>query len=60
MRHVLMSCWFIAAGLFFASIILERFLAAKYIRIIQFIVILLLIMLIGVSIVYIRRIYEYG
>jgi len=57
MIQVLMSCWLIAAGLFFASIILERFLAAKYIRIIQFIVILLLIMLIGVSIIYLLTVY---
>lgn len=57
MIQVLMSCWLIAAGLFIASIILERFLAAKYIHIMQFIVILLLIMLIGVSIIYLLTVY---
>ncbi len=57
MMQVLMNCWLIVAGLFIASIILERFLAVKYIRIIQFIVFLLLIMLFGVSIIYMLTVY---
>ena len=57
MMQVLMNCWLIVAGLFIASIILERFLAVKYIRIIQFIVFLLLLILFGVSIIYMLTVY---
>ena len=57
MMQVLMNCWLIVAGLFISSLILERFLAENYIRIIQFIVFLLLIMLFGVSIIYMLTAY---
>lgn len=57
MMQVLMNCWLIAAGLFIISLILERFLAANYIRIIQFIVSLILFMLFGVSIIYMLTVY---
>ncbi len=57
MMQVLMNCWLIVAGLFIASIILERFLSKKYIIILQFIVFLLLIMLFGVSIIYMLTVY---
>lgn len=57
MMKILMNCWFIVVGLFIASIILERFLAVKYIRIIQLIVSLIQFILFGVSIIYMLTVY---
>ena len=57
MMQVLMNCWLIAAGLFIISLILERFLARKYLTIVQTIVSLLLFMLFGVSITYMLIVY---